>query len=486
MFRVRTVIVFLVWVFCLASCTPRAVREAQEVVAQADSLRAEGMIYGIDAGDSLALAQAYETLGRTSRYLLPITNRQSQITNTYAHSCYHYGRLLREKDDPVGAMECFINATHSRTRDYHILGRVYSNMGDLCHQASEFALSYKMFEHSADMFMKNGDSLFHNYCLNSMAFEQALLGNYDQVSAILCSIESNSNDSYLIAKINETKAESYLRKHQYDSAIYYARTLCTASNQGATGMLICAQAYSYKGEKDSATYYANMVLQHSDLLEDANNALYILTNDDSKKDIQTVRQIASTRADIQKILEVQQGKLSQAVQLLELNLNRKMNLNWLYAIIATVIAISLLISIYYFRQKHKHTLLAQKVQDLTRNYIDFQTSKIANIEHICEMFNITNINKEWNWKDYSMMCEIVDSRFYMLATKLQQKQVLNEQEIRLCILVLLNLTRSQIADVLPYSLNGIGKFKYRVAQKLGTNGKNLRKYIIDTAIDEPI
>ena len=43
-------------------CSSRALHEAEAVVAQADSLWQAGLMYGIDAGDSLSLAQAYETL----------------------------------------------------------------------------------------------------------------------------------------------------------------------------------------------------------------------------------------------------------------------------------------------------------------------------------------------------------------------------------------------------------------------------------------
>ena len=80
-------------------------------------MRAEGRTYS----DSAELAQAYRTLHK----------RRAFYPDAYAHGCYHYGRLLREKDNPVAAMQVFINATHSRTRDYHILGRVYSNMGSI-------------------------------------------------------------------------------------------------------------------------------------------------------------------------------------------------------------------------------------------------------------------------------------------------------------------------------------------------------------------
>ena len=123
------------------ACTPRAVQDAQRVVAQADSLRAEGRMYGIDEGDSLTLAQAYETLGA-----IPLPFREGMgLGSSYAHACFHYGRLLRQKDNPVEAMQVFIEATHSHTRDDHILGRIYSNMGSICHLAGDFPLSYDMY-----------------------------------------------------------------------------------------------------------------------------------------------------------------------------------------------------------------------------------------------------------------------------------------------------------------------------------------------------
>ena len=143
----------------LGSCSSRAIHEAEAVVAQADSLWQAGLMYGIDAGDSLTLAQAYKTLGDIP---LPFGEGLG-LGSPYAHSCYHYGKLLRAKDHPAEAMQAFIHATHSRTRDYHILGRVYSNMGSISHLAGEFQLSYDMYEKSADMFIRNCDSTAYFY-----------------------------------------------------------------------------------------------------------------------------------------------------------------------------------------------------------------------------------------------------------------------------------------------------------------------------------
>ena len=90
----------------LCGCSPHALHEAEAVVAQADSLWHNGQMYGIDEGDSATLAQACETLSAFNSPLLSTFN--SQLSTDYAHACYHYGRLLRKKDDPVAAMQLLV------------------------------------------------------------------------------------------------------------------------------------------------------------------------------------------------------------------------------------------------------------------------------------------------------------------------------------------------------------------------------------------
>ena len=490
---------------CLfTGCSRRALHEAQAVVAQADSLWHNGKMYGIDEGDSATLAQAYGTLEKQSAVsrqlteVFPFVHSTSSLCTSYVHACYHYGRLLREKDDPVAAMQCFINATHARSRDYHILGRVYSNMGDICHLAEEFPLSYDMFERSANMFFENGDTLAYFYALNDMAFEKAMLADKEITSTLLTKIENQCADLQILSKTTETRAELYLRLQQYDSAIYYASELCRNYTYYSLGPLIKAQAYSYFGKKDSAAKYASQVLSESNDLSDRQNALYILTNDDESKDNAAIRQAAADRSDAQKLLEIRRSKLSQAVQLLEQDLNKKPDLRWLYAIIVTLVVMGAFIGFYVYRKRKKQSLLAQKIDaleqatstmqekhdELEHRVLTTHKQKEEEINHKCELLrNKESRESELAWADFGKMCSTVDKHFYMLTTKLRCKQILNETEIRLCVLVLLNLSRAEIADTLPYAPNSVGKLKDHTAKKLGTTGKNLRYYLLKTIIE---
>ena len=467
----------------LLSCSPKALREAEEVVAQADSLWHEGKMYGIDEGDSATLAQAYETLNS-------FVHRTSSL-GTFSHACYHYGKLLREKDNPVEAMQCFINATHSRTRDYHILGRVYSNMGDIAHLAGEFSLAYDMYERSGQMYLHNGDSLLYYYDLNNMAYELAEQGNVNLCIQTTEKLISCCYADILLGYAYFSIAEAYLMASEPDSAIYYAHKAKGIISSFHYADMQLAQAYYLLGENDSSVYYANVVLANSNNLFLRNNALYILTNNDEGRDIAAIREVAAERSDTQKLIEIRQGKLSQAVQLLEQDLHRKPSLAWLYAICATLAVVGLAMFLYVYRKRRQHTLLSQQVnaleeqhEQIVQEHSEYTNKLMAQVEETCTLLSQSpHLSKDLSWNDFEKMCYVADQQLCMIASKLRQKQILNETEVRLCILVLLDLSRKQISDTLPYSLNSVGKLKDHTAKLLGTTGKNLRDFLLKMAVE---
>lgn len=459
-------ILYLLLAFSLIACSPREVRTAQAVVRTAESLWQEGKMYD----DSLSLAQAYETLGRISRYLLPITNHQLQITSTYAHACYHYGRLLREKDDPVTAMQVFINATHSRTRDYHILGRIYSNMGDLCHLANEFQLAYDMYEQSADAYLHNGDTLLYYYDLNNMAFEMAELAD-----TCMCRhhIQAIENVPELHELSTMTLAEMYLKNSQYDSAIYYANELTNSIYLAPVVLIIKAQAYSELGVKDSAIQYANYVLKDTlSPYQHRFNALFILSHNDSTLNTDEVRNITSEREDIRYYdYEPLKEKLTQAILLLEQDLSK--GVNWLKWTILGLVVLFIIGCLTFVMIGRKRKLQMQK-------HVTLLTDKHADsiIESIKQHIDTTDINNTLHWKNYAALKSDADLYMGGIVSKLEGCN-LNEVEIRFCILTMLDFRLKQIAETIHYGYpSGIKTLKKRVSDKLGTTPPELKNFLL--------
>ena len=503
--RRRNIVCLLIGLMAgLCGCSSRTFDEAQAVVAQADSLWHIGQIYGIDEGDSATLAQAYETLKKqsaASRQLsevFPFVPCTSSLC-TYAHACYHYGRLLRQKDDPVSAMQVFINATHSHTRDYHILGRVYSNMGSICHLANEFPLSYDMYERSADCFLKNGDTLLYYYGLNNMTFELALQKDTINVKILLDKIRLYP-DSALRIKTWETEAVLYQTVNNYEVVVELIDSLQAYGYTNAVCYMMKARAFNYLCQYDSALWYAQEVVS---LAPDDNAAIaayYILSHDDQTLDTDSILNLTSARADVQKAWAYSQSKFAQAVQLLEQDLTREPDWKWLIFIVATIFVISLCLLLYIFRKRRQHKLLSQQVNDLAtanaavkqrheqlvQDYTIYKQSIVEQIEQNCIiLLQADDFPRNIHWKDYNAMCEIINDDFGQLTTKLQTIYHLSEREIRLCVLVLLGISNSeQLAEILHYGSSGIRNFKNRTAKKLGTNSIKLRKILLNIAVGE--
>ena len=438
--RCRYIVFLLLAGMVGQGCSSRAIHEAEAVVAQADSLWQEGKMYGIDEGDSLSLAQAYETLKEHSVFssqfseVFPFVQRTSFL-RTYARSCYHYGRLLRAKDDPENAMRCFINATHSRTHDYHILGRVYSNMGSICHLAGDFPLSYDMYEKSAEMNLRNGDSLLYFYNLNNMAYELAEQGKKEETLRLLNNISANITDADIDVKIWETRAILYREVCQYDSTIYYARKVLDRYYSDAPMLLATAQAYYFLAQYDSALVYANKVLATPNFYGDLYNALYIISHEDSTLTKAEILQLTSQREDIRfEEYEPVKEQLSRAVRLLEADINRKPDWTWLYAVIATVLIIGSCILLYVHKRRSQHKLLSQQVDDLSKindsvkelhehikkEYTEYKDNLLTQMEqNYAVLTQSPNLFQDIHWKEFNALCQIINDNFGMLAAKLQ-------------------------------------------------------------------
>lgn len=448
----------------LSSCTQ--IREAQMVVAEADSLRAEGVQYD----DSAAMARAATTLDRV-RLICP---------TAYAHANYYYGRILREHGNPPEAMLAFLRVVHSHTKDHAVKARAYSNMGTLCYLADEYALSYEMYRLSAERFLLAKDSIAYFYSLNNMAYDLAEQGDKQGVYDLLEKVESQCTNEDVLVKILETKAEACMKANDNDSALYYSTRLWERGNHEPTGLLIRAQAYDNLGEKDSALQYAHLVLESTTFYGDKFNALYIITHNDTSINVEELLTLTSARTDIQMEYTDARSLLSQAVQLLRQDLNRRLDFTWLWTIIFTALVLVIPSALYTFHKHRKIQLLSQQIEEAR---VAHQKRVNDEIERLCRtVTDVSSLKKTLCWGDFNKMCEVVNNRMFGLADKLKALAALNEKELRLCVLVALGTFHDkEMADILCYGDKSIRSIKRNVAQKLGTSSRHLRTFLLRLA-----
>ena len=368
-----------------------------------------------------------------------------------ATSLYEEGKALREQGEPVEAMQTFLRAAHSGTNDEVLLGRIYANMANMCRQANEHETAYRVYSLSATHFASSCDTLLHAYALNNMAWEQAVMGQKDLALTLAKEAVMTAPCELIREKVRETHAAACLFAKEYDSVLYYS-----VPPADDYLLMLRGQAWSYLQEDDSATYYAQLLLPRTTNLFYLDDIYYILTHNDPCVTKDELRRMASERADVQKGLEERHAKLAQAVQFLEQDLARK-DCPWGQLLLAVVIATAVTGSIaVWLVQKRKQIELADRMRTLC---------------------NAESVKNALHWNDYPTFCQETDQQLNGLAHTIQKKG-LNEQDIRICVLVLLGLSHKEMADLLNCSPKSIGKLKDLTAHKLGVSGGHLQEEML--------
>ncbi len=448
----------------LTACTPRSVREAGSVSAETDSS---------------TLAESVTALAPW-RWCYPAE---------YAKVNYFYGRKLRAAGRYTDAVQCFMDAVRVKSGDAVLTGKVYTNMADICHLEGSYELSYLLFGRAATAFLSASDTTAYAYSLCDMAVEAVQQGNFDTADSLLTEAEYLSVDSALLAHCLFTRAILCRHAKQYDEAIAYINRSQQFGIVPSAGYVVKAQSFFHLGQRDSAVYYASEVIRQSQSLFEWNNMYYILAHD-SGQHVETVLQLNAQRADIQKAIEVRQGELSRAVDRITQYLEKPYDRQLLYLVVVIAVAATACFFLFRIRRHKKHirqdilTQLALRERQSEVQRMRHQTA-VENFEHHCALLrDAPDLARELAWNDYNRMCEIVNGQLFFLAGKLKQTGVLNEKEVRLCILVAINVSYKQMADLLPYALTGISKFKYSTAQKLNVSVKGLRRKLVRLAVED--
>ena len=529
--KIRITILLLSACMLFSCSTKSNIEEAQRTLAIADSLHMEGIAYN----DSAKLFKAVETL-KHHRLLHP---------NDYARACYYYGRLLRSNGNQTAAMQAFIDGTQAEYlfrpipnpsfSDHAIMGRIYSNMGTLCHLADSFQLSYQMYEQCATRFAGTNDTTMYYYALNAMAYELAEQHRRAETLNILNTIRNECTDTCVIAKTWETEAILKFNIEQYDSAIYAVDKSQQLGYYEPTGYVTKARAFWYNEQYDSALFYAKYIVDNIEIPTNYKyDMLYILAYNDPSVTEESVKQLTEERDDIYtEFIMPEKLQLALAVNLLKNSFNRtKYYINLLLLFIIGVLAAIIWYATHRISEKKRKTYteiaqekenlieiteierqkqakLHQQQQQLQAEILNIQKNiadsekkqkelhnKIteydlrhseqiknltAQIEHNCNAIRHSHDwQKEIHWENFDELCNFINKHFALFADKLKATELLDEKEIRLCILVLLDFpfSNNEQADTIIYSRSGFGKFKYRLTQKLGTTAKDLREFLL--------
>ena len=436
-------------------------REAKEVVAEAERLLAKGEIMQ----DTAVLTEVINTLDNPVGRVIA----KDELAEAY----YLMGRNMDDYcHDFAAAADYYIEADRLQTTDLVLRGRINSCMGFLCKQDSCFTEALEFYERANKAFYKIGDERRIANGLVSIAEQYVFLCEYAKADSVLQIAGSYDIDSAYYADIVDIKALALYNQQTYDSALVmllsikdYPRNI----EARCFSYQMIMQIYNLLNEPDTAIKYARYIIKNSNNPNYRSNAYYHLINYAKfNDDLELISLCSCAREDEDRILRQSAELHAQATIKLRTYLDKTNYTNIIILIIASLLGL-LGIGIWFTYKRHCCILqkYAKDKQDrrnmLTRRIYDhsvyFASNKI--------------------WQDYKKLRELANSHFDNMFYRLEDMCDLSEREIKICLMVVLEYSNKQMAEILFVQPNTISKAKNKIAKQLNTSSSELRTSLID-------
>ena len=460
--RLRHIGKILLVALLVMSCTSCVRwREAKEVIMEAERLLAHEKTI---TRDTVALSFAINTLDGPLGYVFAKQN--------LAKAYYFMGRNFYYLNDFSTAADYYILCDRLHPKDPLYRGRINSCMGFLCKQDSCFEEALEFYLRANEAFEKTGDERRIANGLVSIAEQYVCLYEYAKADSVLQIASSYDIDSAYYADIMDIKALALYNQEMYDSALVcllgienYPRHM----EARCYSYQMIMQIYNLLNEPDTAIKYARYIITNSNNPNYRSNAYYHLINDAKfNNDLEHISLYSCAREDEDRKIRTPNESCAQATMKLTAYLNTTNYTSLIISIIASLFFV-LGISIWFIYKHHccvlqkrakekqdRRDLLARRIYD---HSIYFTSNKI--------------------WKDYKKLRELGNNHFGNMFYRLEDMYHLSEQEVKICLMVLLEYTNKQMAEILFVQPNTISKAKSKIAKQLNTSSAELRASLID-------
>ncbi len=361
----------------------------------------------------------------------------------------------------------------------------YRNLGRIFQMEKSYDSAIFYYNRALSISTNTKNSALRSSVLSSLASLYNQIGVLQKANAYLLEAIELAN-GFTLLDIYLELSRNYLAQQQVDSSLYYASNCIALANirESKQHLLeantIKMEAFAEIQRYDSAFWYAKQVKLFSDLTYN------------QKKD----KQFSNLR--------VQLGLVEKEKEIQELMLVQYQNKVRTTRIILGVssIVIILIITLLYFRSKHKKDqkilevqlskskkkLSAQTLSMIHRNNAFEEIEKeIVEVRSRCngeadpglkKIQQAINLNKslENDWENFSNYFSELHSNF--LSNLSNKSYLLSDYELRLCALIKLKLTNKEIATILSIEHKSVKMAKYRLKKKLTlTEHQSLDEFI---------
>ena len=396
-------------------------------------------------------------------------------------------------------------------KNFILLGKIYSDLGDICSFQKDFSESLKKYQESFSNYKKANDTLNVSYKIIDIARMHFFMKEYSTARKYYKKALTESTDSCLHGQVYQEMGINFYWAKQLDSARYFFSKSLLYPYKGTNYAIRCfnlADLYFDTNQYDSAYKYASKAFKYPNTIFIQRECYRILTNTEySRGDFKqmakymskyqnytdSVRKIENqTKTSILEDLHDTSGTISKSKKFLLI----------LGIIILAISFLSFFIVLTLRnRAKRKQQQLEITEEKLSEKQLFLKNSLILKIEenkllqaeaykraNLIERENISkeifNISLHLNdWETFKLL---MNRTFNNLITVLQNKSSeINHKEIIWCCLFLLEIPTNDIIILLDCQQRSLYKMKQRLTQKLHlSTTTELEKLLHDLSNDK--
>ena len=409
--------------------------------------------------------------------------------------CYFYkGRIYKTAQRFDEATLLYLKALDiSKAHlNYLLLGKIYSDMGDICLIQMDYNESLKKHQKSIDYFRKAGSTIDACYNTIDVGRVYRFLKDYRRAMHYYKLSLSENSDSTLHGTAYQEIGINYYRAKKYDSAQYFLRKSLSFPYKGTSYAIRCyilADLYFDTNQFDSAFQYATKALKYPSTYFNQRDCYRILANTEyNRRDYKQMgfylEKYQACTDSVRKIeIQTKSTVLENLHNSAQETKGTKQNMLWAVVILLSTLLIASRIA---FALYHKHKNEKSKTETYKKKLTSKQAFVNQNISNKIKETRIQQfearktaspteraiLDKELyekclhlsNWEVFS--CEM-NHAFNQIVDVLQTDySSITQKEIIWCCFHLLDIPNKDRILLLNGTIDSIYKLKQRLAQKL--------------------
>jgi len=456
-----------------------------------------------DANRALYGLLYFEALDKNNKPLQPVSlinfslnYYQNHSKEIYLAKCYYYKakmcKLAQHFDDATLLYLKALDLTKNNSENYFLLGKIYSDMGDICAIQMDYNESLKKIYCSIYCFEKAGNIVEKNYRILLLGRIYRIRKDFKKAQEYYQQVISQTSDSLLYGFAYQEIGINYYWAKQYDSAQYYLHKSLRFPYKGTNYAIRCfilADLFFNKAQYDSAFFYAGLALKYPTTFYNQRDCYRILANSEYQRgDFEKMGFYISKYQDCSD--SVRKIEIQSKASLLESLHNNNLETtstkrNMIWTISMSVLVLLFLVVIVYLlfqRDKQKKSQLDVYKQELNQKQEFVNQSLYKKITETRESqtearryaspAERTKLDKELyekclhlsNWDAFSWE---MNHAFNQIVDVLQSDYSgITQKEITWCCLHLLNVPNADKILLLNATTDSLYKLKQRLAQKM--------------------